>query len=103
MLEYTAATIKDMESIFARMTKAWNNGDAEGLAAMMNEMQTQSPAMHQLLLTGRNKTWADWIDVSIRGQDARRAMLRRKLKPRGSLRQLARMPKIFPPRPSPVE
>ena len=31
-------------------------------------------------------TWADWIDVSVRGQDARRAMLRRKLKPRGSLR-----------------
>ena len=48
-------------------------------------------------------TWADWIDVSVRGQDARRAMLRRKLKPRGSLRQLARMPKIFPPRPQPIE
>jgi 1,2-phenylacetyl-CoA epoxidase catalytic subunit len=48
-------------------------------------------------------TWADWIDVSVRGQDARRAMLRRKLKPRGSLRQLARMPRIFPPRPQPVE
>jgi hypothetical protein len=48
-------------------------------------------------------TWADWIDVSVRGQDARSAMLRRKLKPRGSLRQLARMPKIFPPRPAPVE
>ena len=48
-------------------------------------------------------TWADWVDVSVRGQDARRAMLRRKIKPRGSLRQLARMPKIFPPRPQPVE
>jgi putative sterol carrier protein len=48
-------------------------------------------------------SWADWIDISVRGQDARKAMLRRKLKPRGSLRQLARMRKIFPPRPSPVE
>ena len=48
-------------------------------------------------------TWADWVDIAVRGQDARRAMLRRKLKPRGSLRQLARMPKIFPPRPQPVE
>jgi len=48
-------------------------------------------------------TWADWVDVSVRGQDARMAMLRRKIKPRGSLRQLARMPKIFPPRPQPVE
>jgi uncharacterized protein YbaP (TraB family) len=62
MLEYTAATFGDMEKTFARMTKAWNDGDAEGLAAMMNEMQTQSPMLHQLLLTGRNKTWAEWIE-----------------------------------------
>jgi len=48
-------------------------------------------------------SWEDWINISVRGQDARRAMLRRKLKPRGSLRQLARMQKIFPPRPAPVE
>jgi hypothetical protein len=48
-------------------------------------------------------TWADWVNISVRGQDARRAMLRRKLKPRGSLRQLARMPKIFPPRAAPIE
>lgn len=61
MLEHTAATFGEMETTFARMTKAWNDGDADGLAAMMNEMQTQSPAMHQLMLTGRNKTWAEWI------------------------------------------
>ena len=29
---------------------------------MMNEMETQSPAMHQLMLTGRNATWAKWIE-----------------------------------------
>jgi putative sterol carrier protein len=48
-------------------------------------------------------SWADWVDISIRGKDARRAMLRGKLRPSGSLRQLTRMPKIFPPRPQPVE
>ena len=31
-------------------------------------------------------SWRDWIDLSIRGGDPRRAMLRRKLRPRGSLR-----------------
>lgn len=62
MLEYTAATFGDMEQTFAKMTKAWNDGDADGLAAMMNEMETQSPAMHQLMLTGRNATWAKWIE-----------------------------------------
>jgi ribonucleotide reductase beta subunit family protein with ferritin-like domain/putative sterol carrier protein len=48
-------------------------------------------------------TWADWIEVATRGHDARRAMLRRRIRPRGSLRQLARLPKIFPPRPFPIE
>jgi ribonucleotide reductase small subunit len=47
--------------------------------------------------------WGTWIDVSVRGQDTRKAILRRKIKPRGSLRQLARMQRIFPPRPAPVE
>jgi len=40
--------------------------------------------------------WADWIDMSVRGTDPRRAMLQRKLRPRGSLRTLWRMQRIFP-------
>jgi ribonucleotide reductase beta subunit family protein with ferritin-like domain/putative sterol carrier protein len=48
-------------------------------------------------------SWADWIDIATRGHDPRRAMLRRRVRPRGSLRQLARIPKIFPPRPAPLE
>jgi 1,2-phenylacetyl-CoA epoxidase catalytic subunit len=47
--------------------------------------------------------WGTLVDVTVRGEDARKAMLRRKIKPRGSLRQLARMRRIFPPRPAPVE
>jgi uncharacterized protein len=61
LLEHTAATMKDMPETFARMTAAWNAGDAEGLAAMMNEMQSQSPKLHQALLADRNATWAKWI------------------------------------------
>jgi Ribonucleotide reductase, small chain/SCP-2 sterol transfer family len=48
-------------------------------------------------------SWAEWVDISIRGKDARRAMLRGRLRPSGSLRQLTRMQKIFPPRPQPVD
>jgi uncharacterized protein YbaP (TraB family) len=66
MLEYTAATIDEMEPTFARMTKAWNNGDAEGLAALMNEMQGQSPALYELLLAGRNRSWAEWIETRLK-------------------------------------
>jgi 1,2-phenylacetyl-CoA epoxidase catalytic subunit len=41
-------------------------------------------------------SWRDWIDMSIRGADPRRAMLQRKLRPHGSLRTLWRMQRIFP-------
>jgi hypothetical protein len=46
-------------------------------------------------------TWPDWIDISMRGNDIRKAVLRRKLRPRGSLRQLARMKNVWVPRPAP--
>ena len=41
-------------------------------------------------------SWSDWIAVSTHGGDARRAMLTRRIRPRGSIRQLLRMQKIFP-------
>ena len=44
-------------------------------------------------------SWADWIGVSIGAEDPRRLLLRRRIRPRGSLRDLRRLPKLFPPRP----
>ncbi len=41
-------------------------------------------------------SWRDFIDLSIRGGDPRRAMLRRKLRPHGSVRTLLKVPRIFP-------
>jgi hypothetical protein len=43
-------------------------------------------------------SWADWIEISMRGESPAKAMLQRKLRPRGSLRQLARMGRIWAPR-----
>jgi uncharacterized protein YbaP (TraB family) len=62
LLEYGAATMKDAPALFTRMTKLWNDGDAEGFAALINEMQSQSPALHEMLLARRNATWAKWIE-----------------------------------------
>ena len=45
-------------------------------------------------------SWADWIGVSTQGGDPRRAMLRRRIRPRGSLRALRQLPKVFPRRPA---
>ena len=41
-------------------------------------------------------SWRDWLEVSIHGGDPRRAMLRRRLRPRGSMRTLWRLQRIFP-------
>ncbi|GAA4002897.1 TraB/GumN family protein [Sphingomonas humi] len=62
LLEYTASTIDETPALFARMTKLWNDGDAEGFAKLINEMQSQSPMLYDVLLAKRNATWAKWID-----------------------------------------
>ena len=86
------------------VTIQWKFEDAEPWHVHIDNGSTRSaPGLAEKADVTLRTTWSDWVDVSIRGQDARRAMLRRKIKPRGSLRQLARMPKIFPPRPQPVE
>lgn len=44
-------------------------------------------------------TWADWISVTTRFEDIRKLMLKRRIKARGSLRELMRMRRIYPERP----
>jgi hypothetical protein len=44
--------------------------------------------------------WREWVGVAVKGENARRAVLRRQIRPRGSLRNLMRVAKVFPPRPS---
>jgi hypothetical protein len=47
-------------------------------------------------LTLRFRSFDDFVDVGTGRADPRRLLLRRRLRPRGSLRLLARLPKIFP-------
>jgi ribonucleotide reductase beta subunit family protein with ferritin-like domain len=86
------------------VTIQWRFEDAEPWHVRIDNGSTSSaPGLADDPDLTLRTTWADWVDISIRGKDARKAILRRRLKPRGSLRQLARMPKIFPPRPAPIE
>lgn len=43
------------------MVEAWVTGDADALAAIMNE-GFSDPTMYEALLTTRNANWAEWID-----------------------------------------
>ena len=86
------------------VTIQWRFEDAEPWHVRIDNGSTRSaPGLADHPDITLRTSWAEWVDISIRGHDAWRAMLRRKLKPRGSLRQLARMQKIFPPRPAPIE
>ena len=86
------------------VTIQWKFEDAEPWHVRIDNGSTSAtPGIAERADVTLRTTWADWVDVATRGHDARRAMLRRKIKPRGSIRQLARMPKIFPPRPQPIE
>jgi hypothetical protein len=45
-------------------------------------------------------SWQDWIRVSLQGGDPRRALLTRRVRPHGSLRNLMLLQKVFPRRPT---
>jgi uncharacterized protein len=41
---------------------AWSRGDTDALAAIIARDVTTAPNAHRLLLTERNRQWADWIE-----------------------------------------
>jgi uncharacterized protein YbaP (TraB family) len=47
-----------------RMVAEWAEGDADELAAIMNEGMTD-PAVANALLYSRNANWAEWIDARL--------------------------------------
>lgn len=55
-----ATGIDDVKPMLDRMVSEWAKGDAEQLAAIMNE-QMSDPAVAEALLYNRNANWAEWI------------------------------------------
>lgn len=51
--------------ILDKMVVEWGEGDADGLAALINEGFTASPEVAKKLLTDRNARWAEWIDARL--------------------------------------
>jgi uncharacterized protein len=48
-----------------KMVAEWSAGDADGLAALMNEGFKASPEVAKKLLADRNARWAEWIDTRL--------------------------------------
>lgn len=52
---------EEAQAMIERMNVAWNKGNADTLATIMNEEMDKYPETRRLLLTDRNARWADWI------------------------------------------
>jgi uncharacterized protein YbaP (TraB family) len=50
---------------FDKLVAEWAEGDAEGLAVIMNEGLRSSPELSKVLLADRNARWADWIKARL--------------------------------------
>ena len=64
-IAYLGQTLDELsktEQMMGTMVTAWSDGDADGLAQLMNEGLKTSPQLFDLLLTRRNANWATWID-----------------------------------------
>ncbi len=64
-LTETLAQLGNVAPEFQKMVDEWSEGDAEGLAAIMNEALRSSPELSKMLLADRNARWAEWIDTRL--------------------------------------
>ena len=56
------ATPEELRANFNAMVTEWMEGDAAGLAALVNDEMAADPALYATLLSNRNERWAAWLD-----------------------------------------
>ncbi|MEJ7934992.1 TraB/GumN family protein [Sphingobium sp. AN558] len=64
-LTSTVDGLGDMEAQFASLMRHWQRGEPDRLAKEMNESLEATPELAQLLLIGRNASWAKWIKARL--------------------------------------
>jgi SCP-2 sterol transfer family protein len=83
------------------MTIQWDFSDAEPWhVRIANGSTAAEPGLVPDADLTLETSWADWIAIAIQGEDPRRLLLRRRIRPHGSLRNLLRLSKVFPRRPA---
>jgi hypothetical protein len=83
------------------MTIQWRFADADPWHLRIdNGSSAATPGLAAQADVTIETSWRDWISVSLKGENPRRALLRRQIRPRGSLRNLLRMQRVFPARPN---
>jgi len=62
---YLRSTVEELPTVkteFAKLMRAWQHGDPDTLASLMNESIQETPEMAQVLLYDRNANWVRWIE-----------------------------------------
>jgi len=55
------AVHRQLATVLAFLQAAWNRGDVDSLAPMLEQMRVSSPLGYQLMFRERNRRWAGWI------------------------------------------
>ena len=83
-------------AVRAPMTIEWDFADTDPWHLRVDNGSTRAAQGHATNPTcGSSCSFEDWVDVVAAREDPRRAMLRRKIKPHGSIRTLLRTRKLF--------
>ena len=65
LLEKTLEESAEAKETLGKLMAAWGKGDANAVANLLNQTNTDSPALYKLLISDRNKAWAEWIDTRL--------------------------------------
>jgi uncharacterized protein YbaP (TraB family) len=55
------SSVGNLAIVMGQMQSAWNRGDPQIFATMLDQMRTNSPESYNIMFTQRNANWANWI------------------------------------------
>lgn len=57
-----ADSLDEAEALYAESERAWGVGDIVSTEKLINEGLEESPEIYEVLISKRNRNWADWIE-----------------------------------------
>ena len=95
--EITARSANPKAANGSPLVYQWRFADADPWHLVIDNGSTRAePGEAPTANVTFETTWGDWVNATKPGQSPLKAMVRRKIRPRGSFRELARMRKVFP-------
>ncbi|WP_309661635.1 TraB/GumN family protein [Sphingomonas sp.] len=55
------SSVGNLAIVMGQLQAAWNRGDPQIFATMLDQMRTNSPESYNVMFTQRNAKWANWI------------------------------------------